>query len=242
MMRTAFFRDEKVMAKSDRRRMIEFIGSQLPDGEATLLMASGGGDEITASVRLCGDDLEIESNLPEWVSVREVYEHLRWIVMPSWEQEQWLGIRSGSRRVSPQSRLELLADRLDGAVTHLEVTLSSKGDPALRGESVSTNYGPSEFLRIKEVAAILACSYSEARDRLLDGRIQAIRDGRCLRTRREWVEDYINKRLVKPPINAPEIPTIRVRKPRRGQVVFKKGGMGYQFLKKREENQKKRSS
>jgi excisionase family DNA binding protein len=222
--------------------MIEFIGSQLPDGEATLIMATGGGYEITASVRLCGDDLEIESNLSEWVSVREVYEHLRWNAMPSWEQEQWLGIGSGSRRVSPQSRLELLADRLDGAVSALEVKLTCKGGPALRGESVSTNNGQSEFLRIKEVAALLACSYSEARDRLLDGRIQAIRDGRCLRTRREWVEEYVNKRLVRPPVNAPEIPTIRVRKPRRGQVAFRKGGMGYQFLKEREENQKKNSS
>lgn len=230
------------MAKSDRQRMIEFIGSQLPDEEATLLMASGGGDGVTASVRLCGDDLEIESNLPEWVSVREVYEHLRWHTMPSWEQEQWLGIGAGSRRVTPQSRLERLAERLNCAVAHLEVRLSSEGVQALRGDGVSIKGYPSGFLRIKDVAAILACSYSEARERLLDGRIQAIRDGRCLRTRREWVEEYINKRLVKPPVNAPEIPTIRVRKPRRGQLAFRKGGMGYQFLKEREENQKKNSS
>lgn len=230
------------MSKSDRQRMIEFIGSQLLDGEARLLLASGDGDEITASVRLCGDDLEIESNLPEWVSVREVYEHLRWHTMPIWEQEQWLGIRAGLRRETPQSRLEWLAERLDSAVAHLEVRLSSEEVLALRGDAVSIKGDPSGFLRIREVAAILACSYSEARERLLDGRIQAIRDGRCLRTRREWVEDYINKRLVKPPVNDPAIPTIRVRKPRRGQVVFKKGGMGYQFLKKREENQKKRPS
>jgi len=228
------------MAKSDKQRMIEFIGSQLPDGEATLLMASGEGVAITASVCVSGGDLEIESDLPEWISVREVYEHLRWCAMPRWEQERWLGIGTESRRVPSQSRLDLLADRLDGVVAHIEVQLSSGNIPALRGEAISTNADPSSFLRTKEVAAILACSYSEARERLLDGRIQAIRDGRCLRTRREWVEEYINKRLVKAPINEPEIPTIRVRKPRRGQVVFKKGGMGYQFLKKREENQKKR--
>src|SRR4051794_8949528 len=44
------------------------------------------------------------------------------------------------------------------------------------------------FMTTREVAILLCCSYSEARERLLDGRIQAIRDGHWLRTRRQWVE------------------------------------------------------
>jgi hypothetical protein len=44
---------------------------------------------------------------------------------------------------------------------------------------------PEQFLRTRDVADLLGCSCSEARDRMLDGRIQAIKDGVWLRTRRE---------------------------------------------------------
>ena len=44
-----------------------------------------------------------------------------------------------------------------------------------------------DFLTIREVARLLRYSYSEAKDRMLDGRIKTIKDGRWLRTRRaEW--------------------------------------------------------
>jgi hypothetical protein len=62
-------------------------------------------------------------------------------------------------------------------------------------------------------------------------------DGRWLRTRREWVEDYVNKKLVRSQPATPDIPTVRIRNPRKGQAVFRKGGMGYQFLKERQQNQ-----
>ena len=45
-----------------------------------------------------------------------------------------------------------------------------------------------DFLTIWEVAQLLRCSYTEARDRKLDGRMEAIKDGRWLRTRRGWAE------------------------------------------------------
>lgn len=38
---------------------------------------------------------------------------------------------------------------------------------------------------IREVAQLLRCSYTKARDRMLDGRIRTIKDGRWLRTRWE---------------------------------------------------------
>ena len=56
-----------------------------------------------------------------------------------------------------------------------------------------------DFLTIREVAQLLRCSYSEARDRMLDGRIRTIRDGRWLRTRREWVEQYVAATTINPP-------------------------------------------
>jgi hypothetical protein len=114
----------------------------------------------------------------------------------------------------------------DGLRAHDDATHENKAADA-----------PEEFLRIRDVAAILGCSYSEARDRMLDGRIQAIKDGRWLRTRREWVEEYVAKKIVQPRPTTPDDPIVRVRKPRKGQVVFRKGGLGYQFLKERQQNQ-----
>jgi excisionase family DNA binding protein len=58
-----------------------------------------------------------------------------------------------------------------------------------------------EFMTTREVARLLHCFYSEARDRLLDGRIKAIKDGRWLRTRRTWVEQYVGEKTVKPVAN-----------------------------------------
>ncbi len=44
-----------------------------------------------------------------------------------------------------------------------------------------------DFLTIREVARLLRCSCTGARDRMPDGQIRTIKDGRWLRTRRaEW--------------------------------------------------------
>lgn len=220
----------------DRRKMIEFISRQLPEGEATLVLASGPHGSITATVAVRGDGLDIESNCPEWVSLREVYEHLRWNSMPGWEQRsQFEAVRRASVAPAPTS-LELIAERLQGVLNGLE-----RIDGQITTPAPTPLGSPQRFLRIRDVAALLGCSYSEARDRLLDGRIQAIRDGRWLRTRREWVEDYITKKLVQAPASTPEIHVVRVRKPRKGQAVFRKGGMGYEFLKERQQNQRRQN-
>jgi excisionase family DNA binding protein len=97
-----------------------------------------------------------------------------------------------------------------------------------------------DYMTIREVSQLLRCSYSEARDRMLDGRIKTIKDGRWLRTRREWVEQYVATKTIKPP--DPEV--VEFPRPRGGRHVnagikLKKGGMGYQFLKERAENAKK---
>jgi len=56
-----------------------------------------------------------------------------------------------------------------------------------------------EFLTIRQVAQLLRCSYTAARDRMLDGRIRTVKDGRWLRTRRKWVEQYVAAKTIKPP-------------------------------------------
>lgn len=70
--------------------MIEFIASQLPDGEAVLVLAVGPEGPVSALVEVQGDDLSIATNCPEWVGIGEVYDHLRWRSMPFWEQRKWL--------------------------------------------------------------------------------------------------------------------------------------------------------
>lgn len=63
-----------VITERDQRKMITFISRMLPEGYGRLTLA----DDITAEVTVCGDYLEIESNCPEWVDVRQIYDHLRW--------------------------------------------------------------------------------------------------------------------------------------------------------------------
>lgn len=96
------------------------------------------------------------------------------------------------------------------------------------------------FLTIREVAALLKCSYSEARERMLDGRIRTIKDGRWLRTRREWIEAYVASKTIKPlPEDRIPIKAVRGRRKLDTGRTLKKGGMGYQFLMDREKNQRK---
>jgi excisionase family DNA binding protein len=90
----------------------------------------------------------------------------------------------------------------------------------------------SEMLTIKQAAELIGCSYGEARNRILDGRIKAVRDGRWYRTRREWVEEYIANRLVqKPNLQPAEIKQRRLKAKQTGN--FKKGGLAYEFLRSR---------
>ena len=66
-----------------------------------MALASGPAGDVSAVVTVQGDDLEVVSNCPEWVTVRAVYEHLRWRGMPSWEQRAWLRADSRPRSSKP---------------------------------------------------------------------------------------------------------------------------------------------
>jgi hypothetical protein len=78
---------------------------------------------------------------------------------------------------------------------------------------------------------MLNCSYGEARNKILDGRVRGIKDGRWIRTRRSWVERYIRKHLVRPKPRRLEV------KPRRKGKVnptgVKAGGVAEKFLQSR---------
>ncbi len=76
---------------------------------------------------------------------------------------------------------------------------------------------------------------------MLDGRIRTIRDGRWLRTRREWIEAYIAEKTIKAANSEPGMFTVP-NPPRRrlGHIKLKKGGTGYRFLEKLRESEKKK--
>ena len=96
------------------------------------------------------------------------------------------------------------------------------------------------FMTIRETARLLHCSYTEARERMLDGRIRTIRDGRWLRTRREWIEAYIAEKTIKAN-DEPGIYTVPDPPRRRqGHIKLKKGGAGYRFLERLREDEKKK--
>jgi len=78
---------------------------------------------------------------------------------------------------------------------------------------------------------------------MLDGRIRTIRDGRWLRTRREWIEAYIAEKTIKAARDEPGVYTVPdPPKRRRGHIKLKKGGFGYRFLEKLGEGDAKKPS
>lgn len=88
-----------------------------------------------------------------------------------------------------------------------------------------------EMLTIREVATLLACSYGEARERMLDGRIRAVKDGRWCRSRIEWVEGYIEKQTIKPVCSRSEM--LRPGPVRRSVAGIKTDGVAGKFLQNR---------
>ncbi len=211
--------------------MIAFISSQLPDGEGTVALGGDSTGRTTAHVRVLGDDIEIVSNDPEWVTLREVYGQLRWDSMPGWEQTAMLRSGQPHTKVPAVGRLEQVASRMEVYLASVaeaegEMPTASVNEPTRPARRKPTN---DQAMTTREVADLLGCSYTEARDRLLDGRIKAVKDGRWLRTRREWVEEYLARKTVQPP--APDAHFVSAPRKRRSQVTLKRGGIGYRFLK-----------
>lgn len=89
------------------------------------------------------------------------------------------------------------------------------------------------WMTIREVAEMLDCSYSQARERMLDGRLKAIKDRKHIRTRKEWVDEYLERQLVPEPEYQPEVKLTHQRRPKKSSV--KPQGIGLRFLKKRED-------
>lgn len=142
------------MSRSDRQKMIDFIASQLPGGEGTLILAPGLGGSVIANVIVQGDELDIASNCPEWVSVREVYEHLRWSAIPGWEQRAWLQ----TTRYTSHPRLDGIADRLERIATRFEQLPVNAAPPDSSSEK-ATEYGPIRVDKAEKEATIFGKTF-----------------------------------------------------------------------------------
>jgi hypothetical protein len=88
------------------------------------------------------------------------------------------------------------------------------------------------MLGIALVATILGCSYAEARKRMLDGRIHAIKDGRHCRSRRDWVEEYVAAATVRPPQK--EAASVASPSRKKRATTVKAGGTAREFLRERQ--------
>jgi excisionase family DNA binding protein len=225
----------ETLAMSDRRKMIAFISSQLPHAERTIVLGNGKGGQVVAQVTVVGDDIEIASNCPEWATLREVYDHFRWNSMTSWEQKAAIRPVGGHDTASPASRTDEIIGRLEACLSAI-TTSGGENPPDATAPLASRPCRKEEqqnAMTTRDVAELLGCSYTEARERLLDGRIRAVKDGRWLRTRPEWVEEYIAEKTIKAANSEPDVHSVPVpRKKRPCQFTFEKDDAGYRFLKK----------
>ena len=80
----------------DSSKMVDFICRHIDGGYGEFVLATGirPGDDIVAEVTVGDGYIDIQSNCREWGTVREVYDHLRWQAMPSWEQKKWIQLGS----------------------------------------------------------------------------------------------------------------------------------------------------
>jgi excisionase family DNA binding protein len=128
--------------------------------------------------------------------------------------------------------MDEIAGRLEACLS--AIAKASSGSPSDASiHSASRPLCGQDAMTTNDVAELLGCSYTEARDRLLDGRIKAVKDGRWLRTRREWVEEYIARKTIQVVNAVPGVHTVpRPRKrPTQGTVTV--SGIGLDFLRER---------
>jgi excisionase family DNA binding protein len=212
--------------QADRRRMRTAIAKLLPEEGCRVVLADGPEDEVWADldpVRY-GDgelDLHLETNCPEWVGIPQGYEHLRrqQMTVGEWRREL----------VSEVARLRVPALAEEAASRLTKTTTPGCCQP----EPASDPSAKKAMLTVREAAVLLGCSYGEARKRMLEGRIRAVKDGRWLRTRPEWVEEYVASHIIKPAEASGAVQELPLPSRRKTYARVKPNGIGSRFLRNR---------
>jgi excisionase family DNA binding protein len=164
--------------------------------------------------------LLLETDEPEWVDLWEVYQHFRRKEM-TWRE--WWAESQGEVAQTKVRSLEVEVARL--RATYMTPTSSENHEPGLPSQKT--------MLTVKDVAALLTCSYGEARKRMLEGRIRTVKDGRWVRTRPEWVEEYVTRITITPAQTPATIHEIPVPSRPKTYAKVKTSGIGCRFLKNR---------
>lgn len=86
-----------------------------------------------------------------------------------------------------------------------------------------------QMLKTAEVAKILDCSYNQAREKMLSGQIRTVKEGRWLRSRRDWVEEYIERNSIYVDPEKIHIPIVAGKKKKAATV--KPGSIAIDFLR-----------
>jgi excisionase family DNA binding protein len=196
--------------QSDRRKMKAYIARLLPEEGTRIVLADGPDGEVWVDLdpirHADGEwDLHWETNCREAIGLQEIYDHFRRQVMTVEERRRELAEKEVVTTTMPTSRIPK--------------------------EPTGRPIGEKKMLTTKEVAILLDCSYGEARKRMLEGRIRAIKDGRWLRTSKEWLDEYVAKIIIKPAETQAVVPVPLSR--RKGYANVKSGGIGHRFLQER---------
>ncbi len=97
--------------------------------------------------------------------------------------------------------------------------------------SIVRSSARSGWLTIIEVSEVIGCTYHQARRRMQAGTIECVKDGRHIRSRREWVDAYLKCKLVGGSAFVPEVSIGRSRRAKPPKVKLQ--GIGQRFLQNR---------
>jgi excisionase family DNA binding protein len=210
----------------DRRRMKAYIASRLPEAGCRIVVAEGEDGEAWIDLNPVQDgdgelDLHLETNCREWAGIPEAYEYLRRQEMTAegWRREL----------VSEVARLRVPAFEEEAASRLMKPTTPGRRQPKPAGDPSAQK----AMLTVREAAVLLGCSYGEARKRMLEGRIRAVKDGRWLRTRPEWVDEYVASHMITPVDPSRAINEFPVPSRRKTHARLKPNGIGSRFLRNR---------
>ena len=135
-------------------------------------------------------------------------------------------------RVAPSAGVN--ATPSDSLVRRIADEVKAMGlDAVARIDRMTKLIGPHlpEVLDTRAVANLIGCCYGEARNRMLDGRIKAVKDRRWLRSRREWVDEYLSRVTVRPTSKEGKLPASPSRRKRAATVPT--GNIALEFLRER---------
>jgi excisionase family DNA binding protein len=206
--------------------MKAYIASRLPEEGFRVVLADGPEGEVWVDldpVRY-GDgewDVHLETNCPEWADIPQAYEYLRRQEMTPGE---W-------RRELAGEVARLRVPALDGGTASRLVTTTTP--TCCPPQLTSDPSAKKPMLTVREAAVLLGCSYGEARKRMRQGRIRAVKDGRWLRTRPEWVEEYLASHMIQPVDPSRAIHELPVPSRRKTHARLKPNGIGSRFLRNR---------